>query len=205
MNNQFINIIRFAGQLITLSIFGFVGGILVYFRIPGNRTFTDNDSGPLFLFYGIFIIVGIGLFLNSIIFKQKKHWTNYRTGVLFLVIVFGLAIFLPRDVIKWTYFGKKESEFTSSQNSDLIWVRLELYKNNGFLCSTSHGGEMTEETLGEYKRKDDILELLLKNEVSEHTQTGYPTLYENIGTKYRISNDTLICLDCEMEIKLKQN
>ena len=34
---------------------------------------------------------------------------------------------------------------------------------------------------------------------------GYQTLYKNIGTKYRVSNDSLVCLDCEKEIKLKKN
>ena len=33
---------------------------------------------------------------------------------------------------------------------------------------------------------------------------GYQTLYKNIGTKYRVSNDSLVCLDCEKEIKLKK-
>ena len=93
-------------------------------------------------------------------------------------------------------------EFTSIENADFIWVRLELYKNNDFLCSTSHGGEMTEETLGEYKIKNKVLELRLKNGISEHTKKGYMILYKNIGTEYRILNDTLICIDCEKEIKL---
>ncbi|WP_299684116.1 hypothetical protein [uncultured Dokdonia sp.] len=139
------------------------------------------------------------------IFKQKKHWEKYRIGLLVFVIGFGLAVFLPRDIIKWTYFGKKEMEFTSIENADFIWVRLELYKNNDFLCSTSHGGEMTEETLGEYNLKNNVLELHLKNEISEHTKKRCQILYKNIGTKYRVSNDSLVCLDCEKEIKLKKN
>ena len=205
MNKKLISIVRIIGQLISISIFGLAGGLLFHFRIPGNETFTDNDSGPLALVYGIFIIVGIGLLINSLILKQKNHWKKYRIGVLVIVIGFGLVIFLPRDIMKWTYFGKKEMEFTSIENADFIWVRLELYKNNDFLCSTSHGGEMTEETLGEYKLKNNVLELDLKNEISEHTKNGYQTLYKNIGTKYRVSNDTLVCLDCEKEIKLKKN
>ncbi len=205
MNEKLISIVRIIGQLISTSIFGLAGGLLFHFRIPGNRTFTDNDSGPLALVYGVFLIIGIGLIINSLIFKQKKHWEKYRIGLLVFVIGFGFAVFLPRDIIKWTYFGKKEIEFTSIENTDFIWVRLELYKNNDFLCSTSHGGEMTEETLGEYKLKNDVLELHLKNEISEHTKKGYQTLYKNIGTKYRISNDSLLCLDCEKEIKLKKN
>ena len=205
MNKKLISIIRIIGQLISVSIFGLVGGLLFHFRIPGNETFTDNDAGPLALVYGIFIIIGIGLLINSLIFKQKNHWKKYRIGVLIFVVGFGLAVFLPREIIKWTYFGGKEMEFTSIENPDFIWVQLELYKNNDFLCSTSHGGEMTEETIGEYKLKNNVLELHLKNEISEHTKKGYQTLYKNIGTKYRVSNDTLVCLDCEKEIKLKKN
>jgi hypothetical protein len=133
-----------------------------------------------------------------------NHWKKFRIGVLIFVICFGLAVFLPRDVIKWTFFGEKKMEFTSIKNSDFIWVKLELYKNKDFLCSTSHAAEMTEETLGQYTLKNNILELHLKNEISKHTKNGYQTLYENIGTKYQILNDTLICLDCEYEIKLKK-
>jgi hypothetical protein len=154
--------------------------------------------------YGVFLIIGIGLIINSLVFNHKKHWKKYRIGLLIFVIGFGLTIFLPRDIIKWTFFGKKEMEFTSIENADFIWVRLELYKNNDFLSSTSHGGEMTEEILGEYKLKNNILELHLKNEISEHTKKGYKTLYKNIGTRYRVSNDTLVCLDCEKEIRLKK-
>ncbi|MFS4482269.1 hypothetical protein ACKGJY_04585 [Hyunsoonleella sp. 2307UL5-6] len=205
MNKKLINIIRIVGQLISISIFVLVGGLLVHFRIPGNNTFTDNDAGPLALVYGIFLIIGIGLLLNSLIFKQKNHWKKYRTGIIVLVIGFGLLVFIPRDVVKWTFFGGKKLEFTSIKNPDFIWVKLELYKNNDFLCSTSHGGEMTEETFGEYKLKNNVLELHLKNGISEHTKNRYKTLYENIGTKYRILNDTLICMDCEKEIKLKKN
>ncbi|MDG5493221.1 hypothetical protein [Psychroserpens sp. SPM9] len=205
MSIKLMNIIRIAGQLISVSIFALAGGLLVHFRIPGNRTFTDNDAGPLTLVYGIFLIIGIGLLLNSLIFKQKNHWKKYRAGIIVFVIGFGLLVFMPRDVIKWTFFGGKKMEFTSIKNPDFIWVKLELYKNNDFLCSTSHGGEMTEETLGKYKLKDNVLELHLKNGISEHTKKGYQTLYENIGTKYRMLNDTLICIDCEKEIKLKKN
>ena len=205
MNEKLISTIRIIGQLISVSIFGLVGGLLFHFRIPGNETFTDNDAGPLALVYGIFIIIGIGLLINSLIFKQKNHWKKYGIGLLIFVVGFELAVFLPREIIKWTYFGGKEMEFTSIENPDFIWVQLELYKNNDFLCSTSHGGEMTEETIGEYKLKNNVLELHLKNEISEHTKKGYPTLYKNIGTKYRLSNDTLVCLDCEKEIKLKKN
>lgn len=205
MNKKLRNLIRIIGQLISISIFGLAGGLLFHFRIPGNETFTDNDAGPLALVYGIFLIIGIGLLINSLIFKHKNHWKKYRTGIIVFVIGFGLLVFMPRDVIKWTFFGGKKMEFTSVKNPDFIWVKLELYKNNDFLCSTSHGGEMTEETLGKYKLKDNVLELHLKNGISEHTKKGYQTLYENIGTKYRILNDTLICIDCEKEVKLKKN
>ena len=159
MNKKLINIIRIIGQLISISIFGLAGGLLFHFRIPGNRTFTDNDAGPLAFIYGIFLIIGIGILLNSLIFKQKNHWRKYRTGIIVFVIGFGFLVFIPRDVIKWTFFGGKKTEFISIKNPDFIWVKLELYKNNDFLCSTSHGGEMTEETLGKYKLKDNLLEL----------------------------------------------
>ena len=86
MNKKLTNIIRIVGQLISISIFVLVGGLLVHFRIPGNNTFTDNDAGPLALVYGIFLIIGIGLLLNSLIFKQKNHWKKYRTGIIVLVI-----------------------------------------------------------------------------------------------------------------------
>ena len=205
MNNKLINVIRIIGQLISISIFGLVGGLLFYFRIPGNETFTDNDAGPLALVYGIFIIIGIGLLLNSLIFKQKNHWKKYRTGVLVFVIGFGVLVFIPRNVIKWTFFGEKKMEFTSIKNPEFIWVKLELYKNNDFLCSTSHGGEMTVENIGKYELKNDNLNLFFKNETSEHIKKYYKTLTNNIGTNYRILNDTLICIDCEKEIKLEKN
>jgi len=203
--NKLINVFRIVGQLILISIFGLSGGLLVHFRIPGNNTFTDNDAGPLALVYGIFIIIGLGLLLNSGIFKLKDHWPKYRLGVMIFIIGFGLSVFLPRDVIKWTFFGEKKMEFTSLKNPDSIWVRLELYKNNDFLCSTSHGGQMTVEYLGKYEIKNDYLNLSFKNEIPEHVKKYYKTLSNNIGTNYKMSNDTLYCIDCEKEIKLKKN
>lgn len=132
MKNKLINIILIIGQLISISIFGLAGGLLVHFRIPGNNTFTDDDAGLLGLIYVIFIIIGVGLLLNSLIFNQKKDWRKYRIGVVVFVIVLGLLAFIPRDVIKWTFFGEKEMEFTSLENPEFIWVKLELYKNNDF-------------------------------------------------------------------------
>ncbi|WP_370173696.1 hypothetical protein [Leeuwenhoekiella palythoae] len=205
MNEKLISTIRIIGQLISVSIFGLVGSLLFHFRIPGNETYTDNDAGPLALVYGIFIIIGIGLLINSLILRQKNHWKKYRIGVLIFVVGFGLAVFLPRKIIKWTYLGGKEMEFTSIENPDFIWVQLELYKNNYFLCSTSYGGEITIENLGEYEIKNNNLKLSFKNETSGHVKKFYKTLSENIGTNYRISNDTLICMDCEKEIKLKKD
>jgi len=191
--SQFINILRVVGQSLLIVIFILAGSVLFEFRIPGHQTFTDNDAGLLALVYKFFIIIGILLLFNSLIFMLKNHWKKFRIGVLIFVISFGLAVFLPREVIKWTFFGGEKMEFTSLKNPDFIWVKLELYKNNGFLCSTSYAGEMTEETIGIYKLKNNLLELHLKNGISEHAKNRYQTLYENIGTKYRIKNDTLIC------------
>lgn len=87
------NVIQFVGQLISILIFGLTGGLLFHFRIPGNKTFTDNDAGPIALVYGIFIIMGIGLFLNSLIFIQKNHWSKYRIGVLVIIIGLSMLIF----------------------------------------------------------------------------------------------------------------
>lgn len=200
--NQLINILRIIGQSILILVFGLAGSLLFEFRIPGHQTFTDNDAGPLAFVYGVFIIIGFGLLLNSLIFKN--HWSKFRIGVMIFVIGFGLAVFLPRNVIKWSFFGEKKMEFTSIENPDFIWVKLELYKNNDFLCSTSDGGEMTIENLGRYELKNNNLKLSFKNEISKHVIKHYKTLSNNIGTEYKISNDTLFCVDCEKEIKLKQ-
>ena len=198
-------ILRIIGNSIAISIFGLVGVLLFEFRIPGHQNYTDHDSMFMGIANIIFVFIGISLIINSSIFRVKNHWKKFRTGVIILVIGFGLAVFLPREIIKWTFFGEKKVEFTSLKNPDFIWVNLELYKNNNFLCSTSHGGEMTVENLGKYELKNNNLKLSFENGISEHAKKYYKTLSKNIGTSYKILNDTLICLDCEKEIKLKKN
>lgn len=200
-----MNIIRIIGQALLVVVFGLAGGLLFVFRIPGHQTFTDNDAGPLALIYGIFIIIGLGLLLNSIIFKIKNHWSKLRIGIMIFVIGFGLAVFLPREVIKWIFLGEKKMEFTSLENPKFIWVKLELYKNNQFLCSTSEGGEMTVENLGKYELENNSLNLIFENKISGHVKKYYKTLYKNIGTNYQLLNDTLICIDCENDIILKKS
>lgn len=203
--DKLIVVLRIIGQFISILIFGFAGGFLIHFKIPGNNTFTDDDAGALALVYGIFIIIGIGLILNSFVFKLKNHWGTFRIGVMIFVIGLSIAVFLPRDLIKWTYFGKKKMVFTSIENPSYIWVKLELYKKNDFLCTTSLGGEMTVENLGKYELKNNYLKLSFKNEISEHDKKYYKTLYHNIGTNYIIIKDTLICKDCDSDIKLIKN
>lgn len=134
--NQLLTALRIIGQFILILIFGLTGGFLFEFRIPGHHTFTDDDAGPLTLVYEIFIIVGFGLLLNSFIFKLNNHWSRFRIGVIVFVVGFGLAVFLPKNVVKWTFLGEKKMEFTSIENSDFIWVKLELYQNNNFLYSS---------------------------------------------------------------------
>jgi hypothetical protein len=202
--DQFKNILRVIGQSVLIIVFGLSGSLLFEFRIPGHQIFTDNDAGVLGLVYLVFIITGIGLLFNSLIFLVDNHWKKYRIGVLVFIFGFALAVFLPRDVIKWTFLGEKKMQFTSMENPELIWVKLELYKNNDFLCSTSDA-EMTVENLGKYVLESNTLKLSFKNEITEKVKKNYKTLTENIGTNYKIFNDTLICIDCESEIKLKKN
>ena len=189
------NTLRIIGQSILILVFGLAGGLLLEFKIPGHRTFTDNDAGVLAMVYGIFIIIGLGLILNSFIFKLKNHWKKFRVGVLVFVLGFAITVFIPRDFIIWTFLGNKESEFISVNENefDYVWVKLELFKNNKFLCSSSNI-ELTVENIGKYELTEKSINLIFENEKSDF-----------IGTKFEIIKDTVYCVNCKNAIKLIKN
>ena len=108
---------------------------------------------------------------------------------------------MPRDVIKWTFFGGKKTEFTSIKNPDFIWVKLELYnklieshseierkgKNNPYTSLNGHmfsflgkdgviAVRFSEEDKHEYNKKYGT------NPVMQHgaTMKGYVELTQKI-------------------------
>lgn len=63
---------------------------------------------------------------------------------------------------------------------------------------------MTIENMGRYELNDHYLKLSFKNETTKQVKKYYKTLSNNIGTEYKILNDTLFCIDCEHVIILEK-
>jgi hypothetical protein len=131
-------------------------------------------------------MMGIGLIINSFFFLMKNHWKKYRIGILVFAFGFMMAVLLPRQLTIWIALGPQESEFTALDvdNSSDVSIQLELFENKKFL-STSTNFHRTEENIGTYTKRDALLHLTFHNKKSKL-----------IGTKFKVQNDTLYCIDC---------
>lgn len=169
-----------------------IGSLLFYSRIPGNNTFTDNDGLPIAMGYGIFLLIGIGLVLNSYYFIIKNHLKKIRIGILVLVIGGIIMVLIPREFLIYTFLGNQKSELISvnTKETDYIWVDMKFYENDTFLCSSTNFN-LTVENIGKYKLTNSSLHLTYENEQSKF-----------LGTTFQIENDTLYCLDCNTALRL---
>lgn len=200
------NITRIIGQSISIFIFSNMCLVFFEYKIPGNHTHTDDDAALIFCAYVIVLVLGIGLFINSIFYRRRNHWKYYRVLVMVYVLIVSATLLISREFVVRFYLGEKKVKYLSTGDyfPDMIRTKLVLYENNNFLCTSSYGGEITVETTGKYKKENDSLSLSFVNKEAAHIEKYYQTLSNNIGTRYGVQNDTLICLDCEIRMKLIQ-
>ena len=157
-----MKIIRIIGQLIILSIVSFLGGILIYMKIPGNGELCD--AGQIFLVYlwGLFLLASFLLTANSIILYRKNHWKKHRLFSLFLVSILLTSSLMLRPVIKYFSFGQETMRIVNNDD-DWLFIDITLYKNGTFF-SQIYDLSCEEEIVGKYTITNQILNLKYNKE-----------------------------------------
>lgn len=180
------SILIIIGQVITVLLFLLLGFLLIDMKIPGNGAICDPEQIMLLRTWIFFILLGIGLFINSWIFYSK--WKKYRIGIISMVLFFFfLSIFL-RQIIMLINYGK---EINLLEGNDPVYIKIKLYDNGKFFAYT-YDASCESENIGTYKLTDNKLIFKFKREKSEY-----------LGTEYRIENNLVDCLDCENKYQLK--
>lgn len=176
------------GQAISVLLFLLLGCFLIHMKIPGNGAICDSEQIILFETWIIFILLGIGLLINSWIFYLKKKWKKYRIGIILMIMIFFFVSAIPRTIIMSTIYGK---ETNLIEGNTPVYIKIKLYKNGNFFAYT-YDTSCESENIGTYQLIDNKLNLSFKNEKSEY-----------LGTEYQIENEWVNCLDCENKGKLK--
>ncbi|SFQ19384.1 hypothetical protein SAMN05444277_106205 [Parafilimonas terrae] len=84
--------------------------------------------------------------------------------------------------------GKKINRI---EGSDPINVKITLFKNGKFIAYIYDISCKSENT-GTYKQIDTLLTLEFEDQKSKY-----------LGAKYKIENDSVKCLDCNLDLRLK--
>ena len=176
------------GQVFTVLLFLLLGFLLIHMKIPGNGATCDPEQTILFGTWLIFILLGIGLLINSWIFYSKWKWKKYRVGIISTIFIFFFLTIFLRQIIMTINYGK---ETYLIEGNDPVYIKIELYANGKFFAYT-YDTSCESENIGTYKLIDNKLTFKFKSEKSEY-----------LGTEYRIENNLVDCLDCKNKYELK--
>lgn len=194
--NQFFKVLRIAGQVTMLSLLFFLAYVLIDLKLPGQRTFTDQDQVGWALFGTLFYVLAFGLLINSIFQLYRNHWRNYRIIVAVVTTVIIFLVISPREKYVNLLLGKPDLTYTrvdKNENYLTASVSIKLFENGKFLSET-YDAHLNNENIGNYIFENGTLKLDFENEQSEY-----------MGTEYKIINDTLQCMDCSEKVKLIKN
>ena len=184
---NFKDIFRILGQIISVSLVLFFGSFLIEFNIPGNGGLCDPEQIFFAGFWMIFLLISIGLIINSLVYYQKNKWKNYRIAVIILTIILLFFSVFTREIVMTTYYGKP---INIIKGTEPVIVKIQLYKNGKFFAYTYDAACEIENT-GTYSLSDNILTLNFKEEKSKY-----------LGTTYKIENNHVHCTDCEENYEL---
>ncbi|WP_430413183.1 hypothetical protein [Kordia sp.] len=183
--------LKILGQIIALGIVIFLGILLTWEQIPGNKNICDAGQGLYGLAWLIFIIISIALFINSWIFLNKNNWKKYRITVMIICVLIVLISLTLRSVIFQVSYGKEKHKIENTENYNQL-IEVKLYENGKFYSWTYDMGCQLE-NIGTYKLNGNKITLEFGNEKSEY-----------LGTEYLIENDKVVCnKGCDYENELK--
>ena len=182
------NILIIIGQLITVSLFLFLGFFLIYMKIPGNGAICDAEQIMLFGTWIIFIPLAFGLIINSWIFYKKGKWKNYRIILIMVALILILLSISMREIIMATYYGNEKNVI---EGENPVFIKIQLFENGKFFAYT-YDISCESENTGTYNLTNNKLNLNYTNEKSEY-----------LGTEYKIENNNVNCLNCEQNYELK--
>ncbi|PQJ65918.1 hypothetical protein [Polaribacter butkevichii] len=181
-------ILTIIGQVIVLSIISLIGIIFIYMNIPGNGAICDAESIFLLGFILTFTILIIGFIINTINFHNQGKWKKYRIISIIYVCTLVILSISFRGILFSTTYGKQKIVIESNS---FPLIKLELYESGRFFSNTLGIGCETE-NIGTFSLNNNVLKLNYNNEKSEY-----------LGTKYKIENKNVICLDCKNKSELR--
>ncbi len=182
------NVLIIIGQVIIVSFALFFGFFLLYMEIPGNGALCDAEEIMLVGTWSIFLALVLGIIMNSWNNYKKGKWKKYRIVIISIITAILFLSFFLRPIIMTIYYGKEENVI---EGENPIYIKIQLFENGNFFAYTYDISCETENT-GTYNLIKNKLNLNYKNEKSKH-----------LGTKYKIENSNVKCLDCEQKYELK--
>ncbi len=188
MKMKLVKVLVIIGQVFVLFLISFFGWLLIEMKIPSKGAICDAGQLYLFLTWCVFIFISVGMIINSRSYYIRGKWKKYRIIVmLFISILLFCSIFL-RQIILTVYYGREKYVIEAEE---LVFIKIQLFENKRFFAYTFNNA-CEVENIGNYKLIEGVLTLNYKNEKSEY-----------LGTKYRIENDKIDCLNCEIENDLR--
>ncbi len=183
MKMKLVKVLVIIGQVFVLFLISFFGWFLIEMKIPGKGAICDAEQLYLFLTWCVFIFISVGMIINSSLYYMKSKWKRYRVIViLFISSLLFCSIFL-RAIIMTVYYGTEKYVIEAEE---LVFIKIQLFENKKFFAYT-YNAACELENIGTYNIIEGVLTLNYKNEKSEY-----------LGTKYRIENDKIDCLNCEV-------
>lgn len=182
------NVFIVFGQTILVLLFLLIGLSFINNQIPGHRSICDAENIFIFEASILFVLIGIGLFINSWYHLANNKWKTYRILLITIIpIIFCLSLFL-RQMIVPIFFGK---EITRIEGINPINVKIALFKNGKFIAYT-YDISCERENTGTYKRIGNVLTLKFEDQILKY-----------LGVTYKIESDSVKCLDCSLDLRLK--
>ncbi len=179
------------GQIITISLALLFGTFLIYLKIPGNGALCDPEQIMYAGTWFVFILLVLGILINSLNNYVKGKWKSYRIVSITLIITLLISSIFTRNIVMAIYYGK-EKNVIEVENPQ--YVKIRLFENGRFFAYT-YDASCETENIGTYKLSNHILKLTFENEKSKY-----------LGTTYIIQSNNVRCLDCKdnYELMLKQ-
>ena len=176
--------LKIISQLIALTTFLFLGGLILFTKIPGYGAICDAEQIYLVYLYLLFIIVFFLFLVNSIHYYKKNNWKKYRLFVIRLSVLILFLIFSLRSIYTLLYYGFAEYKIENRDNDKGVITQITLYKNGKFFSYTYDCSCETENS-GTYKITDKELKLYFNTEKPVY-----------LDTIYKINGNLLTCENC---------
>ena len=179
-----MNKIKIISQFIALISVLFIGGLILFTKIPGYGAICDAGQIYFVYLYLIFIILIILFLINSIYHYNKGNWKKYRLFVIKLSFLLITLIFSLRSIYTIIFFGFNKYKIENKNNDNGVTIRISLYEKGKFFSYTYDCSCETENS-GTY--------IISDNELKLHFDTEKPIYLDTI---YKINDNQLTCENC---------